>query len=145
VGVLDDAIREHLDLKRRRGADAAEVERQAAEALGPARREPALEPAPAEVADEVAPAPAPEDAVAVDDAVAPDDAVATNDAPAAEVTQLHPIADDPAIEEALPEAPPPDDPPEPDEVPADEQIGSATEGDRLWFEQRPSRDFDLDE
>src|SRR5437660_1835893 len=40
MGLLDDAIREHLDLKRRRGADPAEVERAEREALGPVRREP---------------------------------------------------------------------------------------------------------
>ncbi|HET9074000.1 MAG TPA: hypothetical protein VFN48_05430 [Solirubrobacteraceae bacterium] len=40
MGVLDDAIREHLDLKRRRGADPAEIERLEREALGPVRREP---------------------------------------------------------------------------------------------------------
>jgi hypothetical protein len=38
MGLLDDAIREHLDLKRRRGADPAEVERAEREALGPVRR-----------------------------------------------------------------------------------------------------------
>jgi len=38
MGLLDDAIREHLDLKRRRGADPAEVERLEREALGPVRR-----------------------------------------------------------------------------------------------------------
>jgi hypothetical protein len=38
VGLLDDAIREHLDLKRRRGADPGEIERAAREALGPVRR-----------------------------------------------------------------------------------------------------------
>ena len=35
MGLLDDAIREHLELKRRRGADPAEVEKQEREALGP--------------------------------------------------------------------------------------------------------------
>jgi hypothetical protein len=40
MGLLDDAIREHLDLKRRRGADPAEVERAEQEALGPVRRGP---------------------------------------------------------------------------------------------------------
>ena len=40
MGLLDDAIREHLDLKRRRGADPAEIERAEREALGPARRSP---------------------------------------------------------------------------------------------------------
>jgi hypothetical protein len=34
MGLLDDAIREHLDLKRLRGADPAEVVRQEREALG---------------------------------------------------------------------------------------------------------------
>jgi hypothetical protein len=38
MGLLDDAIREHLDLKRRRGADPGEVERDEREALGPVRR-----------------------------------------------------------------------------------------------------------
>jgi hypothetical protein len=40
VGVLDDAIREHLELKRRHGAGEDELRRQEVEALGPARREP---------------------------------------------------------------------------------------------------------
>jgi hypothetical protein len=40
MGLLDDAIREHLDLKRQRGADPGEVERLEREALGPVRREP---------------------------------------------------------------------------------------------------------
>jgi len=48
MGLLDDAIREHLDLKRRRGADPSEVARLEQEALGPVRREPA----PAEPADD---------------------------------------------------------------------------------------------
>jgi len=40
MGLLDDAIREHLELKRRNGADPSEVARQEREALGPARRGP---------------------------------------------------------------------------------------------------------
>ena len=40
MGLLDDAIREHLDLKRRRGADPAEIQRAEQEALGPVRRHP---------------------------------------------------------------------------------------------------------
>jgi hypothetical protein len=36
MGLLDDAIREHLDLKRRRGADPAEVAHAQREALDPA-------------------------------------------------------------------------------------------------------------
>src|ERR687888_1806633 len=38
MGVLEDAIREHLELKRKHGASAEELEQQEAEALGPARR-----------------------------------------------------------------------------------------------------------
>lgn len=48
MGLLDDAIRDHLDLKRRRGADPAEVERAEREALGPVRRAP-VEPAEGEL------------------------------------------------------------------------------------------------
>ena len=43
MGLLDDAIREHLDLKRRRGADPEEIERLEREALGPVRRGPEAE------------------------------------------------------------------------------------------------------
>src|SRR4051812_16415933 len=39
MGVLEDAIREHLDLKRQHGASDEELTQQEAEALGPARRE----------------------------------------------------------------------------------------------------------
>ena len=38
MGVLDEAIREHLELKRRRGADSGEVARQEREALGAVNR-----------------------------------------------------------------------------------------------------------
>jgi hypothetical protein len=38
MGFLDEAIREHLDLKRRRGADPDEIERMEQDALGPVRR-----------------------------------------------------------------------------------------------------------
>jgi formin 2 len=40
MGLLDEAIREHLDLKRRRGGDPAEIERAERDALGPVRRGP---------------------------------------------------------------------------------------------------------
>ena len=38
MGDLDEAIREHLELKRRRGADPAEVAQQEQEALAPVTR-----------------------------------------------------------------------------------------------------------
>src|SRR5690349_2899920 len=52
MGLLDEAIREHLDLKRRRGADPTEIARLEQEALGPVRREP--EPAAAHEQDDPA-------------------------------------------------------------------------------------------
>ena len=57
MGVLDDAIREHLELKRRHGATDDEIARKEAEALGPARRGPApAEETPAEAPDAAEPA-----------------------------------------------------------------------------------------
>lgn len=52
MGLLDDAIREHLDLKRARGGDPAELERMEREALGPVRREPTIGSARFDTADE---------------------------------------------------------------------------------------------
>ena len=48
MGLLDDAIRQHLELKRQHGASEDELQRQEEEALGPARRDVA----PAEPSDE---------------------------------------------------------------------------------------------
>jgi hypothetical protein len=39
MGLLDDAIRQHLEFKRLRGADPSEVAREELDALGPAVRE----------------------------------------------------------------------------------------------------------
>ena len=39
MGLLDDAIREHLELKRKHGATDEELQRKETEALGPARRD----------------------------------------------------------------------------------------------------------
>src|SRR4051812_43301835 len=64
MGLLDDAIREHLELKRKHGADPEDVARQEQEALGPGKRnefataEPEFEPEP----DPEPPLQAPEDA-----------------------------------------------------------------------------------
>jgi hypothetical protein len=50
MGILDDAIREHLELKRRHGVPEDEVERQEEEALGPTRRDVAQQPEDEEIA-----------------------------------------------------------------------------------------------
>jgi hypothetical protein len=155
MGLLDDAIKEHLELKRRRGADAEEVTRLEQEALGPPQRgefagatapaeaaDPADAPvappaeAPAEPAPDTAehdiaePAPEPrdvaEEAWLEDEREAPDEVVV--DQPTVEYT---PPADPPAEgEDVLEETP--------------EFLQETPEHDRLWFEQKPPRDFDLD-
>ena len=175
MGLLDDAIREHLELKRRRGADPAEVEKQEREALGPVRSGTEVaEPAPGDAAEPVdgaveppLPAQVPEPSGAVR---APD--------PEPEPEPPEPSA---PVAASLPEDPPPvgqptqqyavedleelraDSEPSPPEgvVPADDEeafapadgedvldetpdfLQEAPEHDRLWFEQRPPRDFDF--
>jgi len=195
MGLLDDAIREHLDLKRRRGADPAEVARLEHEALGPVRREPAAdadagEPADAQPAgaDEHAEHPhpaaehlhpdehthvlAPEDrhepphGDALMDDAAPEPEPDTTDAdraggagetiPAAPPAESSAPATGPARSTADPE--PVDQPTteyrveDHQEHEAQEDVLEETpdflqetpEHDRLWFEQRPPRDFDFD-
>jgi hypothetical protein len=173
MGLLDDAIREHLELKRRRGADPAEVEQQEREALGPVRGAPAAEapPAaePAEPAGAVAEAPRepeppplpadPEPAPLADPDPLPErehhGAYRAPEPPppapeqVSQPTQQFSVEDleevrretdredvvaadaepDPEAEDVLDETP--------------DFLQEAPEHDRLWFEQRPPRDFDF--
>jgi hypothetical protein len=162
MGSLDDAIREHLELKRQRGATDDEVKRQEEEAFGRGRR-PAPEPAPADDA--------PDDPLALDEPLPPE-----------ELEAAEPGSNGQPAEHQ--EAPPVFEPEsfEPDEVPAEESLQpemtvrdardeteewdetgepkspasadpleetpefleGSPEEDRLWFEQRPPKDFDLD-
>jgi hypothetical protein len=198
MGLLDDAIREHLDLKRRRGADPGEVERAEREALGPVRRNPTPGDLPPEddatvqdgapaydqagdegwahdslheavadagvepVYDEpVEPAPAPAD---FPDSTPFDD----NHDPSAEEPY-----EDQSAHEPFPAAPASPQPmggvgPETSEynvedaLAAEDEHAQGADGedvleetpeflqdtpdhDRLWFEQRPPKDFDFDE
>jgi hypothetical protein len=158
MGILDDAIREHLELKRKHGVAEEEVQRQEEEALGPARRDVAhqheeTEPtaghtATAEDGEGVAPA-------SLED-------TALFDMEQAEVGSDEP----PAAAEATPVEPPPVEPDEPEDEGLDEQVledeeseeeedadvledtpdflQETPEHDRLWFEQKPPRDFDFD-
>ena len=102
MGALDDAIRDHLDLKRRHGASEAEIQQAEAEALGPARREPGAEPFPDEAGMDAPPAAA----LPYDDRY---------DQPLHEVP---PAFDEPPplSSDAVEDAPPP---PPPDSVPLD--------------------------
>jgi hypothetical protein len=178
MGILDDAIRDHLDLKRRRGADPSEVERAERDALGPVRRNPTpgeLAEADAEAAPDGAAAYAPGGAAAY----APEDAPAYDHAgdedwshdslqePAADAG-VQPVYDEPPAEPA-PAFPPAmagagpetaeydvedalaaeeheqggDDDDVLEETP--EFLQDTPDHDRLWFEQRPPKDFDFDE
>jgi hypothetical protein len=198
MGLLDDAIKEHLELKRRHGADPGEVARLEHEALGPARRDPA----PAAMVDEPVGAEAVAEPVAQDDPYLDDDAAPYDEVPAEERLEapIHHVApevvepepeptaaaepepppaepvadvDQPTrqfsleeVEDAsqTPGAPPPADapaeseppPPAEDVVPADDEpdaedvleetpefLQETPEHDRLWFEQKPPRDFDF--
>jgi hypothetical protein len=163
MGSLDDAIREHLELKRQHGASDDEVKRQEEEAFGRGRR------------------PAPEEAPAAEQPV-PDDLALDQPLEAAE-----PHSNGQPVEHEEPAATFEPDPFEPDEVPAEESLEpevtvrdareepvnweetepeatepeeaessadplqdtpdfleGSPEEDRLWFEQRPPKDFDLD-
>jgi hypothetical protein len=146
MGLLDDAIREHLELKRRRGADAEEVTRQEQEALGAPQRAEFAGAAPAATAEPDAVEDAP-----VEDGPAPE----SEPEPVPERDPEPDIPLDQATVEYTP--PPPEEPEELEEPPAPPQDGEedvleetpdflqeTPEHDRLWFEQKPPRDFDLD-
>jgi hypothetical protein len=179
MGLLDDAIREHLELKRRHGADPSEVERQEHEALGPARRSAA--PPADTVYDEDVPAGAldDEDELYDDDEFEYEDELPAASAPVAEPeTPVAPPAParreehferEPAdrAEEVVDDLEPVDEedldlPPSAERVagdepgagkdPAEEEdvleetpefLQETPEHDRLWFEQKPPRDFEF--
>ena len=166
MGLLDDAIREHLELKRRHGAAEEEVRRQEQEALGPPRRGEVPEPL-------VAPSGAPLTPEAQDDVddVEPLAHDADVDAPAAYAAAPAPAPapadpdpdaqspasvyeDEPWLADAAP-APAPAQPADAQPAPAtpDEDdvleetpdfLQETPEHDRLWFEQKPPKDFDFD-
>jgi len=201
MGVLDDAIRQHLELKRAHGADESELKRKEDEALGPVRREaePAAEDGGDDAAAEEHPS-APEETEPATDAQEPaaeepaapaeevvaeepvahappeepvafaDDDPFADDEPFAEKTPAPPddepapeppapsdtptrgfdaVSEEELAEEEPPPAAPADDPPAGDaedvleETP--EFLQETPEHDRLWFEQKPPRDFDFDD
>jgi hypothetical protein len=197
MGLLDDAIREHLDLKRRRGADPTEVELAEREALGPVRRNREA-PAASEVDEEqVAEGGLAYDQADDDWAYEDGDERPLDDEPEPALPPLELSRDqvqsppagrpetaveEPAFDEsafgesafeepAFDDEPAPAPPPRPADRAAGEETGeynveetlSADEKsdedvleetpeflqdtpdhDRLWFEQRPPKDFDFD-
>ncbi len=171
MGVLDDAIREHIELQRLHGATEEELSRQEREALGPARREtpsPADEREPADAADDAPEAPVAESGVDFDrqrtqvlEQVDPED---FHEAPAPAEPEFAPTVDeDDLFGDDEPFAEPAAGPDavdgeaveeeEEDAVEEEEDVLEETpeflqetpEHDRLWFEQKPPRDFDFDD
>ena len=174
MGLLDDAIREHLELKRRHGADPEEVTRQEREALGAPVRGEFAKPdaaeagAPADVDEELEDAPVDEVAEVPEIAEPPEmpgeperEPEPVEPPPAAREPEPEPeprpgTEEDPWLVEDLADPEPPRRPepgaaaaPEPaegedvlEETP--EFLQETPEHERLWFEQKPPRDFDWD-
>jgi hypothetical protein len=160
MGSLDDAIREHLELKRRLGATEDELKEKEAEAFGKGNRPASPKPEAAQAPD---PAPAAEPFVE-------DELAAAEPAPNGQHTEEWDPAD---FADSTQRARGAEEIFEPDEVPADESLTvrdarrvqedlaeeppeedvleetpefleETPEQDRLWFEQRPPKDFDFD-
>jgi hypothetical protein len=131
MGLLDEAIREHLELKRRRGADPDEVARQEGEALGDPRSAPQPEPPVAEEEPPPEPEPVEEPWLGEEDADPdPGQPTAEFEPPDVEPEVARPDAEPGADEDVLEETP--------------DFLQETPEHDRLWFEQKPPRDFDFD-
>jgi len=169
MGYLDDAIREHLELKRRRGAPADELEREESEALGPIGRDDLEDEAPAEPAGSAEPEVAGEPEAQQFAEPVPDQVEAViEDEPAAEPTFAEQLDEDDAvdqptqsyaieeIEDALAPEGARDHARRPaaeagDPTATDDDVLEATpdflqetpEHERLWFEQKPPKDFDF--
>ena len=159
MGLLDDAIREHLELKRQRGADPGEVERQEREALGARKQAEFAAPAEEElVAEATEPVDAGEEREPFDVEAVEDDEVEPPPEPEVPAPGAEAAApgydEDPWLEEERDEVPAGeslDRPREESEEPGEDVLEDTPdflqetpEHDRLWFEQRPPRDFDWD-
>lgn len=139
MGLLDDAIREHLELKRAHGADPTEVEAQEREALGAPRQAEFASPA----GEQEEPLPAEADAPVEPDA---EPAPAEQEPEGqAEEAWFEDEQDEVRASDTL-EHPEPAAESEADDVLEEtpEFLQETPEHDRLWFEQRPPRDFDWD-
>jgi hypothetical protein len=153
MGLLDDAIREHLELKRAHGADPGDVARQEREAFGPGQMPTIPEAAPTSepTATEAVPAPEPVAEAPSIDTDLPDasEAVPSTEEHRGAVSADRFGGDEDDIDWSDP--PPLTEDPVAEEEPKDEDVLEETpeflqetpEHDRLWFEQRPPKDFDF--
>ena len=149
MGLLDDAIREHLELKRRHGADPADVSRLEQDAFGPVEAERTIE------AAEPASEPPPEDRPPEPAHEAPEPRAAERVEQPTEQFSLEELEDaqrreaPPAPERERRPEPEPEPQPEPEPVDHDELeetpdfLQETPEHDKLWFEQKPPKDFDF--
>ncbi|HTU95253.1 MAG TPA: hypothetical protein VMF14_05385 [Solirubrobacteraceae bacterium] len=144
MGLLDDAIRDHLDLKRRRGADPGEVERAEREALGPVRRNPT----PSELAEAEAAAVA-EDGIAYDQGADEDWSHDSLQEPGTEAGVYEEPAADAGVydEPAAAPVPPPEFPGADaapvrafDEAPGPEPFGDEPFGEEPFEDEEPARE-----
>jgi hypothetical protein len=163
MGLLDDAIREHLEFKRQHGANPDEVARQEHEALGPVDRGdntssalPDNSPA-AAVERETELAPSPEDSLSASEQnlLHAGEETAELDMRTVLKTESPVSVAAPAAEESLEWEVPggssdgeeAEEPAEPVEDVLEETpdfLRETPDQDRLWFEQQPPRDFDFD-
>jgi hypothetical protein len=171
MGLLDDAIREHLEFKRQQGADLDEVARQEHEALGPVDRgENAATALPAgslvateESSEELAPSAEDHRPTAEQESAHVGEETAELDMRTVLKTEPPVPAAAPAAEESLEwempgkaaSGPRVESPAGADGEGAEEPVDDVLEEtpdflretpdqDRLWFEQQPPRDFDFD-
>jgi hypothetical protein len=130
MGLLDEAIKEHLELKRRHGADPGEVARLEHEALGPARRDPA----PAAMVDEPVAEETVAEPVAHDDPYLEDDAAPYDEVTAEERLEapIHHVA--PEVAE-----------PEPEPTAAVEPAPEPPPAEPAVEVEQPTRQFSLEE
>ena len=143
MGLLDEAIKEHLELKRRHGADPGEVARLEHEALGPARRDPA----PAAIVDEPVAAEPAQEPVAHDDPYPEDDVRPYDEVPADERLEapIHHVA--PEVVEPEPAAevePEPATEVEP-EPPMEVEPAPPAPAEPAAEVEQPTRQFSLEE
>jgi hypothetical protein len=156
MGLLDDAIREHLELKRRHGADPQEVARQEDEALGAIGDHESHDEDEHELHDDPAEPDAHEvhehqqelELPAVAEEPVEEPAHAFEPAEHHERDELEDVHQ-PTIEYSVEDEHAAEEPPAKEEEPADELeetpefLQESPEHDRLWFEQKPPRDFDF--
>jgi hypothetical protein len=151
MGILDDAIKEHLELKRQHGADASELKQLEDEAFGAAERPGAEATAPdplAEAPTEFMSRPDAEQEAPVAEASAPAAEQGSRPSPRAEIADLQEAPPSTAEESAAePEPPAEEEAPamEHEAVPEPEVSAGPTTEEREAIAEQPTEMYDLEE